>query len=250
MRQNLRRLCGGGSVTWGAVRRRRGVSPKAGRCPQDRPIRQPGQHVDPRGIVEHRRRSDDGVFNNLVLYDQHIAQNSLQSIRPDLAIDWSWDEERTRLTFHLRQGVKWYDGQPFMAQDVRCTRDLLTGITSEKLRFNPRKAWYRNLQEVTSNGDYEVTFHLQRPQAGAAGTIGVGLGAGLSLPRFAARHAQPSGRRRHLQIRRIQAQRDRHGNQKPAILETGPALSRRYRISDHQEPVDAGSGVRQRAKST
>jgi peptide/nickel transport system substrate-binding protein len=44
------------------------------------------------------------------------------------------------------------------------TRDLLTGKTSEKLRFNPRKAWYRNLQEVTSNGDYEVTFHLQRRQ--------------------------------------------------------------------------------------
>ena len=105
-----------------------------------------------------------GVFNNLVLYDQHIAQNSLQSIRPDLAIDWSWDEDRTRPTFHLRQGVKWHDGQPFMAQDVRCTLDLLTGKTSEKLRFNPRKAWYRNLQEVTSNGDYEVTFHLQRPQ--------------------------------------------------------------------------------------
>ena len=39
-----------------------------------------------------------------------------------------------------------------------------TGQSSEKLRLNPRKSWYRNLQEVTTNGDYEVTFHLQRPQ--------------------------------------------------------------------------------------
>ena len=43
-----------------------------------------------------------GVFNNLVLYDQHVAQNSLESIRPDLATDWSWDEDRTRLTSHMR----------------------------------------------------------------------------------------------------------------------------------------------------
>ena len=36
--------------------------------------------------------------------------------------------------------------------------------TSEKLRVNPRKASYRNLDRVTTNGDYEVTFHLKRPQ--------------------------------------------------------------------------------------
>ena len=38
------------------------------------------------------------------------------------------------------------------------------GQSSEKLRLNPRKSWYHNLKEVTTNGDYEVTFHLQRPQ--------------------------------------------------------------------------------------
>jgi peptide/nickel transport system substrate-binding protein len=105
-----------------------------------------------------------GVFNNLVVYDQHVAQNSLQSIQPDLATDWSWDEDRTRLTFHLRQGVKWHDGELFTAHDVKCTWDLLGGNGSEKLRLNKRKAWFRNLQEVTTNGDYEVTFKLKRPQ--------------------------------------------------------------------------------------
>ena len=105
-----------------------------------------------------------GVFNNLVMYDQHIKQNSLQSIVPDLATSWSWSEDGTELTFPLRQGVTWHDGKPFTAKDVVCTWDLLTGKSNEKLRVNPRKSWYRNLEAVTTNGDYEVTFHLKRPQ--------------------------------------------------------------------------------------
>ena len=105
-----------------------------------------------------------GVFDNLVMFDQHVPQNSLQSIVPDLATGWSWNEEGTELTFPLRQGVAWHDGRPFTAKDVQCTWDLLTGKSSEKLRVNPRKSWYRNLAAVTTNGDYEVTFHLKHPQ--------------------------------------------------------------------------------------
>src|SRR5262249_3336238 len=105
-----------------------------------------------------------GVFNNLVMYDQHVKQNSLQSIVPDLATSWSWSEDGTELTFPLRQGVTWHDGKPFTAKDVVWRWELLTGKSSEKLRVNPRKSWYRNLEAVATNGDYEVTFHLKRPQ--------------------------------------------------------------------------------------
>jgi peptide/nickel transport system substrate-binding protein len=105
-----------------------------------------------------------GVFNNLVLFDQHVPQNTLSSIVPDLAAAWSWDEDKTALTFHLRRDVKWHDGRPFSAKDVKCTWDLLTGKSSEKLRVNPRRSWYRNLEEVTVDSDNEVTFHLKRPQ--------------------------------------------------------------------------------------
>ena len=104
------------------------------------------------------------VMNNLVLYKQDVAQNSLQSIVPDLAESWSWSEDGTELIFKLRRGVKWHDGKPFTAADVKCTWDLLLGTAKEKFRGNPRKAWYRNLDQVTANGDHEAVFHLKRPQ--------------------------------------------------------------------------------------
>ena len=110
------------------------------------------------------QRAMMAVFNNLVIFDQHVKQNSMQSIVPDLATGWSWNEDRTELTFPLRRGVKWHDARPFSASDVKCTWDMLTGKVQETLRVNPRKSWYRNLGEVTTNGDYEVTFHLKRPQ--------------------------------------------------------------------------------------
>jgi peptide/nickel transport system substrate-binding protein len=110
------------------------------------------------------QRTTMGVFNNLVMFDQHVKQNNLQSIVPDLATGWSWNEEGTALTLPLRQGVKWHDGKPFTAKDVQCTWDLLLEKSSDTLRINPIKSWYRNLEEVSTNGDYEVTFHLKRPQ--------------------------------------------------------------------------------------
>src|SRR6266700_2171438 len=105
-----------------------------------------------------------GVMNNLVMFKQDMAQNTLQSIVPDLAESWSWSEDGLELTFKLRQGVKWHDGKPFTAADVKCTWDLLQGKAAEKFRGNPRKAWYRNLDRVSTTGDRETVFHLKRPQ--------------------------------------------------------------------------------------
>jgi len=105
-----------------------------------------------------------GVYNNLVMYDQHTAKESMDTIVPDLATEWSWNADKTALTFKLQQGVKWHDGKPFTAKDVKCTWDLVQGKGKAKLRKNPRKAWYKNLKEVTVDNDYQVTFKLGRTQ--------------------------------------------------------------------------------------
>jgi peptide/nickel transport system substrate-binding protein len=105
-----------------------------------------------------------GIFNNLVLFDQQKPLNSADTIVPDLAESWAWDDSKTKLTFKLRQGVKWHDGKPFTAKDVQCTWNKLTGKDPDDFRKNPRAIWWHNLKEVTVNGDQEATFILNRPQ--------------------------------------------------------------------------------------
>src|SRR6516225_7699821 len=104
------------------------------------------------------------VFNNLVMFDQHAKQSRLDAIVPDLATSWAWNEDGTELTFQVRPGVKWHDGRPFTAVDVKCTWDLMLDTGPEKLRINTRKSWYKNVEQVTTNGNDEVAFWLKRPQ--------------------------------------------------------------------------------------
>src|SRR5499427_2656483 len=156
-----------------------------------------------------------GVFNNLVLYKQDVPQSGLESIVPDLASEWSWDEDKTQLTFRLREGVRWHDGKPFTAKDVQCTWDLLSGKSSERLRINPRKAWYRNLDRVTTNGDYEVTFQLKRPQPAFIALLASGFSPVYPC------HVSPRDMRTNpvgtgpVQVCRIQAERVDQSREKP-----------------------------------
>jgi len=78
------------------------------------------------------------VFNNLVLFDQHISRASPETIRPELATEWKWNKEGTLLTMKLRQGVKWHDGKPFTSADVKCTWDTLRGARDGGWRKNAR----------------------------------------------------------------------------------------------------------------
>lgn len=50
---------------------------------------------------------------NLVRYSDDIL-----TIEPDVAKGWAWNDDFTELTFQLREGHKWSDGQPFTSADV------------------------------------------------------------------------------------------------------------------------------------
>src|SRR5439155_633815 len=140
-----------------------------------------------------------GVFNNLLMFDQHAEQNSLQSIVPDLAKSWSWNEEGTTLTFVLRDGVKWHDSKPFTARDVQCTWDMIAGKLGEKFRVNPRKSWYRNLGAGTKGRVRDGAVEHSAPDACEPRQAAIrqpGFAAGdVADPRPQSVHRHPRRRR-------------------------------------------------------
>ena len=102
--------------------------------------------------------------NNISHFNYYFNANAKLNTVVDMARQ-SMNDDYTRLTFALRQGVTWHDGKPFTAQDVVCTFDLLQGKNeNNKLRANPRASWYTNVDKVTADGDLLATIHLKRPQ--------------------------------------------------------------------------------------
>jgi peptide/nickel transport system substrate-binding protein len=62
-----------------------------------------------------------GVFSGLLHYDP----DDPSKIAGDLAERWTVSPDGKTYTFHLRKGVKWHDGQPFSAADVKASFDRI-----------------------------------------------------------------------------------------------------------------------------
>jgi peptide/nickel transport system substrate-binding protein len=127
---------------------------------------------DPPGFSIHESATISGLwpvmpcYSNLVLFDQLKAQESAETVLPDLAEKWSWQDNYRNLVFFLRRGVKWHDGHPFTSRDVKYTFDIVREAPEApaKLRINPRKDWYGNVEAIEAPDPHTVIFRLKRPQ--------------------------------------------------------------------------------------
>src|SRR5437899_932323 len=105
-------------------------------------------------------------FSNLVLFDPLKTTHRMDAVIGELAERWSWQDNDRNLVFFLRTGVWWHDGKPFSSKDVKFTFDLLREAPDApaKLRINPRRDWYANLEAVEAVDPHTVAFRLKRPQ--------------------------------------------------------------------------------------
>jgi len=73
--------------------------------------------------------SCDEVFN---IYDQLVTYkgNDTKTIYPSLATNWTVGSDQLTWTFHLRQGVKFSNGDPFTATDVKYSFDRVLTMNS------------------------------------------------------------------------------------------------------------------------
>jgi len=110
--------------------RRSGAGQRLGRRPGAQARRHPQRDAaeDPPGFSIHESSTISGVwplspcYSNLVLFDPLKPHESVETVIPELAERWSWQDTYRNLVFFLRKNVRWHDGQPFSAKDVKYTQ--------------------------------------------------------------------------------------------------------------------------------
>ena len=95
------------------------------------------------------------------VYEPLVYVNLLQDQKetPMLASSYQWNADKTSIVFTIRPNVKWNDGQPFTAEDVAYTFDLMKRVPATDLYALWTGA---GLRSVTAAGD-KVTMTFAQP---------------------------------------------------------------------------------------
>jgi peptide/nickel transport system substrate-binding protein len=112
-------------------------------------------NLDPRvGIDAQSERIANLIFDDL------LSRGDNLNVAPGLAERWEISDPLTYI-FHLHRGVKFHDGRPLTARDVKWTFDsLLQG----KIR-STKAANYRFVDRIEAPDDLTVVFHLKEPDS-------------------------------------------------------------------------------------
>ena len=95
---------------------------------------------------------DCKMFNGLTYRDRDGKSH------PELATDWFVTGNGLQYTFKLRRDVRWQDGQPFTAADVKFTFDNVLA------KFHPRaKVAFTNVASVDTPDAYTVVIKMKKP---------------------------------------------------------------------------------------
>lgn len=93
---------------------------------------------------------------NLLLFDGLTAHDADNNIVPGLAESWDLDDATNTYTFHLRDGVKWHDGEAFTADDVKFTIEAIMNPDNEsEIASN-----YEDVTGITVVDEKTITFTL------------------------------------------------------------------------------------------
>src|SRR5438132_129118 len=97
------------------------------------------------------------IYSGLVTFDKDLKPVG------DLAESWEFSKDCRDLTFRLRPGVKWHDGQPFTADDVVFTWQTIIDAKTP----SPYKSEYALVESVRAEGPGVVRVHYSQPFAKA-----------------------------------------------------------------------------------
>ena len=98
---------------------------------------------------------------NALIFDGLTDHDGSNNIIPRLAESWDIDEETNTYTFHLAEGVKWHDGEPFTAEDVKFTYEII--MDPENGSENAPN--YEDVEQINVIDDHTVSFTLSAPNS-------------------------------------------------------------------------------------
>lgn len=93
---------------------------------------------------------------NVLIFDGLTDHDGDNQIVPRLAKNWDYDEDTLTYTFHLEENVKWHDGKPFTADDVKFTFEAI--MDPENGSENAPN--YEDVEEITVIDEHTVSFKL------------------------------------------------------------------------------------------
>ena len=96
---------------------------------------------------------------NALIFDGLTDHDGNNQVIPRLAKSWDYDEETYTYTFHLEENVKWHDGEPFTAEDVKFTIEAIMDPENE----SENAPDYEDVEEITVIDDYTIAFRLKAP---------------------------------------------------------------------------------------
>src|SRR6478672_4535073 len=112
-------------------------------------------NLDPRvGKDAQSERIDELIFDSLVRKDDHF------NLLPGVAESWEVPDAQTYI-FHLHHGIRFHDGRPLSARDVKWTLDTMRNGSLMTLKG----AAYKLVDAVDTPDDFTVRIHLMEPFA-------------------------------------------------------------------------------------
>lgn len=96
---------------------------------------------------------------NVLIFDGLTDHDGNNEVVPRLAKSWDYDEENSTYTFHLEEGVKWHDGEPFTAEDVKFTIEAIMDPANE----SENAPNYEDVESITVIDDHTIEFKLSAP---------------------------------------------------------------------------------------
>lgn len=76
---------------------------------------------------------------------------------PALAESWEVSEDGMKITFNLRKGVKWHDGKPFTAEDVKFSFDAVKDPTN-KYKTAHTRPYFENFDKAVIENPHRISF--------------------------------------------------------------------------------------------